>query len=125
MYYLPIESKEGSILLRYGIFDWLEYQNGPISETFENRLRMLEYADEAGFYAYHIAEHQGTPLSLDTSPAVFLSAASQRTSRLRLSALVFCLPWYDPLRLYNEICMLDQLSQGRLDVGIGRGVSPI
>jgi alkanesulfonate monooxygenase SsuD/methylene tetrahydromethanopterin reductase-like flavin-dependent oxidoreductase (luciferase family) len=112
-------------LLRYGIFDWLEDRGGPLAETFEDRLRMLEHADGAGFYAYHVAEHQGTPLSLDNSPAVFLSAASQRTSRLRLSALVFCLPWYDPLRLYNEICMLDQLSRGRLEVGIGRGVSPI
>jgi alkanesulfonate monooxygenase SsuD/methylene tetrahydromethanopterin reductase-like flavin-dependent oxidoreductase (luciferase family) len=112
-------------LLRYGVFDWLEHQDGPIAETFEDRLRMLEYADEAGFYAYHVAEHQGTPLSLDNEPAVFLAAASQRTQRLRLSALVFCLPWYDPLRLYNQICMLDQLSKGRLDVGIGRGVSPI
>ena len=86
---------------------------------------MMEFADEAGFYAYHLAEHQGTPLSLDTSPSLLLAAASQRTARLRLGALVFCLPWYDPLRLYNEICMLDQLSKGRLDVGIGRGVSPI
>jgi alkanesulfonate monooxygenase SsuD/methylene tetrahydromethanopterin reductase-like flavin-dependent oxidoreductase (luciferase family) len=86
---------------------------------------MLETAEELGFYGYHIAEHQGTPLSLDTSPSVLLAAATQRTSRLRLGALVYCLPWYDPLRLYNEICVLDQLSKGRLDVGIGRGVSPI
>ena len=112
-------------MLRYGIFDWLEHRPGPLSATFEQRLQMLEYADAAGFYAYHVAEHQGTPLSLDSSPAVYLSAASQRTDRLRLCALVFCLPWYEPLRLYNEICMLDQLSSGRLEVGIGRGVSPI
>ena len=56
---------------------------------------------------------------------LFLGAASQRTTRLRLGALVFCLPWYDPLRLYHEICMLDQLSKGRLEVGVGRGVSPV
>jgi alkanesulfonate monooxygenase SsuD/methylene tetrahydromethanopterin reductase-like flavin-dependent oxidoreductase (luciferase family) len=117
---MPIENQ-----LRFGIFDWLEHREAPLHDVFEDRLKMLEFADEAGFYAYHVAEHQGTPLSLDSSPAVWLAAASQRTSRLRLGALVFCLPWYNPLRLYNEICMLDQLSNGRLEVGIGRGVSPI
>src|SRR5205085_8318966 len=34
-------------------------------------------------------------------------------------------PWYNPYRLYNEVCMLDQLSGGRLELGVGRGVSPI
>src|SRR3954449_10394375 len=111
--------------LKYGIFDWVEHREGALSDVFDGRLAMLETAEELGFYGYHIAEHQGTPLSLDTSPSILLAAASQRTSRLRLGALVYCLPWYDPLRLYNEICMLDQLSKGRLEVGIGRGVSPI
>jgi alkanesulfonate monooxygenase SsuD/methylene tetrahydromethanopterin reductase-like flavin-dependent oxidoreductase (luciferase family) len=111
--------------LKYGIFDWVEHREGPLDAVFEERLAMLDAADDLGFYAYHVAEHQGTPLSLDTSPSLILAAASQRTQRLRLGALVYCLPWYDPLRLYNEICMLDQLSKGRLDVGIGRGASPI
>ena len=92
---------------------------------FEQRLQMIEHAEALGFHAYQVAEHQGTPLSLNSSPAVFLSAASQRTSRIRLIPTVLCLPWYNPFRLYSEICMLDQLSQGRIEVGIGRGVSPI
>jgi alkanesulfonate monooxygenase SsuD/methylene tetrahydromethanopterin reductase-like flavin-dependent oxidoreductase (luciferase family) len=112
-------------LLKYGIFDWLEHQDSPLDEIFEQRLQMLEQADQSGFHAYHVAEHQGTPLSLDSSPAVFMSAATQRTSRLRLIPTVFCLPWYNPFRLYNEICLLDQLSRGRIEVGVGRGVSPI
>lgn len=37
----------------------------------------------------------------------------------------YCLPWHNPLQLYHEICMLDQYSRGRLEVGIGRGASPI
>lgn len=111
--------------MKFGIFDWLEHRSSHLHDIFEDRLHMLEAAENLGFYAYHVAEHQGTPLSLDSSPAIFLTAASQRTSHLRLGALVFCLPWYDPLRLYNEICMLDQISKGRLEVGIGRGVSPI
>jgi alkanesulfonate monooxygenase SsuD/methylene tetrahydromethanopterin reductase-like flavin-dependent oxidoreductase (luciferase family) len=54
-----------------------------------------------------------------------LSALFQRTRRLRAGALTFCLPWHNPYRFYHEVCMLDQLSRGRLELGVGRGVSPI
>ena len=57
--------------------------------------------------------------------AQFLAALSQRTKRLRFGPLVYLFPFYHPLRLAEEICMLDQLSNGRLDVGLGRGISPI
>src|SRR5205807_6203727 len=86
---------------------------------------LAEAADRAGLHAYLIAEHQGTPLSINASPSVLLSAMFQRTRRLRAGALTFCLPWYNPYRFYNEVCMLDQLSGGRLELGVGRGVSPI
>src|SRR4029077_10980868 len=46
------------------------------------------------------------------------------TRRMRLGPLVYLLPLYSPLRLIEEICMLDHLSYGRLEVGVGRGVSP-
>ncbi len=49
---------------------------------------------------------------------------AQRTSRLRFGPLVYLLPFYHPLRLIEEICFLDQVSRGRMQIGIGRGVSP-
>lgn len=112
--------------MNFGIFDWVEH-SGRLSpaEVFEHKLELAAAADRAGFHAYLVAEHQGTPLSLDASPSVLLAAMSQRTRALRLGALTFCLPWYDPYRFYNEVCMLDQLSRGRLELGVGRGVSPI
>lgn len=55
------------------------------------------------------------------SPSVFLAAAIQRTSKIRIGPLVYVLPLHHPLRLYEEICMLDHLSGGRLTVGVGRG----
>ena len=70
-----------------------------------------------------MSEHHATPLSLTPSPSVFLAAVAQRTRRLRLGPLVYVLPAHHPLRLAEEICMLDHLSGGRLDVGIGRGAS--
>jgi alkanesulfonate monooxygenase SsuD/methylene tetrahydromethanopterin reductase-like flavin-dependent oxidoreductase (luciferase family) len=111
--------------LEFGVFDWIEWSDRPAGEIFEHKLAIAEAADKAGFHAWHIAEHQGTPLSIDGSPSLMLAAAIQRTKRLRLGALTFCLPWYNPFRFYNEICMLDQMSGGRLELGVGRGVSPI
>ena len=111
--------------LEFGLFDWIEWDKSAPNEIFENRLKMLEYADRSGFHSYHLAEHHITPLSVSPSPSVFLAAAAQRTSRLRLGPLVYLLPFYNPIRLYHEICMLDNLSNGRLDLGVGRGVSPV
>ena len=59
------------------------------------------------------------------SPAFFLAAVARPTTRLRLGPLVYILNLYYPLRLIEEIGMLDHLSGGRLELGIGRGVSPI
>jgi len=111
--------------LNFGIFDWVEESARPASEVYEHKLELATAADRAGFHGYLIAEHQGTPLSIDGSPALLLSAMFQRTQRLRAGALTFCLPWYNPYRFYNEVCMLDHLSNGRLELGVGRGVSPI
>jgi alkanesulfonate monooxygenase SsuD/methylene tetrahydromethanopterin reductase-like flavin-dependent oxidoreductase (luciferase family) len=111
--------------LHLGIFDWIEASRRSPAEVYEHKLELAAGAEKAGFHAYLIAEHQGTPLSIDGSPSVMLSAMFQRTARLRAGALCFCLPWYDPYRFYNEVCMLDQMSHGRLELGVGRGVSPI
>ena len=112
--------------LKFGIFDWIEAPaNRTAAELYAHKLALAQAADQAGFHAYLVAEHQGTPLSINAQPSVLLSAMIQRTTRLRVGALTFCLPWYNPYRLYNEVCMLDQLSRGRLEMGVGRGVSPI
>jgi len=112
--------------MNFGIFDWVEASEtlSP-AEVFEHKLQLAAAADQAGFHGMFLAEHQGTPLSIDGSPALLLAAMFQRTKRLRIGALTFCLPWYDPYRFYNEVCMLDQMSGGRLELGVGRGVSPI
>jgi len=113
-------------VLEAGLFDWVEASptRSP-GEVYAHKLRMAEAADRAGLHGYFLAEHQGTPLSIDASPSVLLAAIFERTKRLRAGALTFCLPWYNPYRFYSEICMLDHLSRGRLELGIGRGVSPI
>src|SRR5580700_5613957 len=59
------------------------------------------------------------------SPGIFLASVAQRTRRIRFGPLVYILPLYHPLRLAEEVVMLDRLSKGRLNLGIGRGISPI
>ena len=107
----------------FGLFDWIDRDKAPLHQLYEERLQLLEVADTAGFFCYHLAEHHATPLGMAPSPALFLTAAAQRTQNIRLGPLVYLLPLYDPLRLIEEVCMLDQLSGGRLELGVGRGVS--
>jgi alkanesulfonate monooxygenase SsuD/methylene tetrahydromethanopterin reductase-like flavin-dependent oxidoreductase (luciferase family) len=108
----------------FGLFDWIDRGKAPVHQLYEERLQVVEAADAAGFFCYHLAEHHATPLGMAPSPALFLTAAAQRTRRIRLGPLVYLLPLYNPLRLIEEVCMLDQLSDGRLELGVGRGVSP-
>jgi alkanesulfonate monooxygenase SsuD/methylene tetrahydromethanopterin reductase-like flavin-dependent oxidoreductase (luciferase family) len=108
----------------FGLFDWIDRTTTPLHQLYEERLQLLEAADTAGFFCYHLAEHHATPLGMAPSPALFLAAAAQRTQRIRLGPLVYLLPLYNPLRLIEEVSMLDQLSGGRLELGVGRGVVP-
>ena len=111
--------------MKFGVFDHLDASGAPLAEFYEHRLRLAEAYDRIGIHALHIAEHHATPLGMSPSPSVFLSAVAQRTKRLRFGPLVYTLALYHPLRLADEICMLDQLSGGRFELGVGRGVSPI
>ena len=110
--------------LEFGVFDHLDRNDLPLREYYEQRLKVIEALDRSGFYAYHVAEHHFTPLGMAPSPSVFLSAIAQRTKRLRFGTFVYALPVHHPLRVLEEICMLDHMSGGRLEIGFGRGSVP-
>ncbi len=111
--------------MRFGIFDHFELRDEPAAERYENRLQMIEAADAAGFWCYHKAEHHFTVLDVAPSANLLFAAAAQRTGCIRLGSLVYLLPFYDPVRLLEEICVLDHMTRGRLEVGVGKGVSPV
>ena len=111
-------------MVDFGLFDWVDRAQGSLGELYESRLKLIELADQAGFYGYHVAEHHGTPLGMAPSPSVFLAAVAQRTAHIRFSPMAYLLPMYHPVRLIEEVCMLDHLSNGRVELGISRGVSP-
>jgi len=111
------------LALRFGVFDHIEPVPGlSLEQIYQQRLIQIERLDQAGFYSYHLAEHH-TPAvhSLAPSQNVFLAAVSQHTKRLRFGPCVYVLPLHHPIRLIEEISMLDHLSGGRLEIGVGRG----
>jgi len=107
--------------MKFGIMDHVDASGLAAADQYAMRLDLLEAADRLGFYSYHVAEHHGTPLGLAPSPNVYLSAVAQRTRHLKLGPMVYVAALYHPMRLAEEACMLDQLSRGRLQLGIGRG----
>ena len=110
--------------MKFGVFDHMDDAGVSLGQLYADRLKLAEAYDRAGIYGYHLAEHHATPLGCASSPGLFLSAMAQRTTTLRFGPLVYLLPFYHPLRLIEEVCMLDQMSGGRFQLGVGRGVSP-
>ena len=110
--------------MEFGVFDHLDLSTASLGEHYESRLKLIEAYDRLGIHRYHLAEHHATPLGLAPSPSVFLAAVAQRTQRLRFGPLVYTLALHHPLRVAEEICMLDHMSRGRFELGVGRGVSP-
>ena len=111
--------------LEFGIFDHVDRHDQPLRDFYEDRFKLMDAYDRAGIFGYHCAEHHSTPLGMAPSPSVYLAAIAQRTRRLNFGPLVYTLALYHPLRLAEEICMLDQMSRGRFLLGIGKGISPI
>jgi alkanesulfonate monooxygenase SsuD/methylene tetrahydromethanopterin reductase-like flavin-dependent oxidoreductase (luciferase family) len=101
--------EESNMALQFGVFDHIEPIPGQeLDQIYRDRLHQVELFDASGFYAYHLAEHH-TPAvhSLAPSQNVFLAAASRSTSQIKLSPCIYVLPLHHPLRLIEEICMLD------------------
>jgi len=111
--------------VEFGVFDWVDVHAGrSIADTYEDRIAVARRADEGNFTRFHVAEHHGATLGLAASPGLFAAALARETKRLRLVPTTFIVPLYDPLRLVEEIAMIDHLSHGRLEIGIGKGSSP-
>src|ERR1700694_3156731 len=110
--------------MKFGLFDHVEDGGRPLATLFDERRLFARAPDDAGIYCLHVAEPHATPLNMVPVPGIYLGAVARATKRMRLGPPVYLLPLYSPLRLIEEICILDHLSHGRLEVGVGRGVSP-
>jgi alkanesulfonate monooxygenase SsuD/methylene tetrahydromethanopterin reductase-like flavin-dependent oxidoreductase (luciferase family) len=91
------------------------------ADLYRQHFEELALAEACGFHHYWFYEHHLSPTGPVPSPNLMVAAASQRTSRIRLGNMVTLLPVRNPLLVAEEMAMLDQMTGGRLDVGIGRG----
>ncbi|HUZ75254.1 MAG TPA: LLM class flavin-dependent oxidoreductase [Stellaceae bacterium] len=110
--------------MKVGIFDHLDRGDVTLTQFYEERIEFIAAAEAFGIASYHLAEHHWNPVGMAPLPGMFLAAAAKRTTRIRLGPLAYVLAFHNPMILAEEICMLDHLSGGRLDLGVGRGISP-
>lgn len=94
----------------------------PMADVYDEHIRLAQEIEEAGWHSYFVIEHQNSPIGRITAPSVYLTAVARATSRLRIGAMMWQLPLYHPIRLAQEVAMLDQLSRGRVEFGTGIGV---
>jgi len=86
-------------------------------------LTQLELAAELGFESVWITEHHFSSYSISPNPLMYLSYLAGRHPRVRLGTQVLVVPWHDPVRMAEEILLLDHVSGGRALIGFGRGLS--
>ena len=85
----------------------------------------MRAAEDMGFDSIWAPEHHSTEYGFSASPMVTLAAVASVTKRIRLGSGVLVLPFNDPIRVAEEAAMVDLMSDGRLDLGVGRGFQPI
>jgi alkanesulfonate monooxygenase SsuD/methylene tetrahydromethanopterin reductase-like flavin-dependent oxidoreductase (luciferase family) len=109
--------------MRFGLFEIAQQVGGKsTAEIYRDLLDEMVLAEQLGFDAVYFAEHHFSDYSIIPSPNLLIAALSQRTSRVRIGTLVNVLPFHNPVRMAEEVAMLDVLSGGRFEFGIGRGV---
>ena len=111
--------------MQFGVFyEWPNPRNGDWSQLFGEGLEQIQFAEEMGYDFVLIAEHHFS--NYGNSPAPLLQAAhiAQHTSRIKIATAVLVLPIWQPLRLAEEVAVLDHLSGGRFICGVGRGYQP-
>lgn len=92
------------------------------ADVYDTHIRQAKLMESVGFDAYWTLEHQGSYVGAVTSPQIFLTAVAQNTERIRLGTMIWQLPFHHPIRLAQDIAMLDHLSHGRVEFGTGIGV---
>ena len=94
-------------------------------ETYRGELRLVDLAEPLGFDSIWEPEHHFTDYEMTPDVLQFLTYCAGRTKHVRLGSMVVVLPWHDPLRVAEQIVLLDQLSDGRAILGIGRGLGAV
>lgn len=118
-------------MVKSWLFDIFNYPYEPTAEGFDPQLcqevydwhlESWELAEKVGFEGIMFSEHHYTAYNLSPSPNLLIAATAQRTKRVKLGVMINILPMHNPRRVAEECAMLDYLTHGRLEIGVGRGV---
>jgi len=106
-------------------FGWLTLALSPSPEEdaarIDDQIAQVCYAEELGFSDVWLTEHYFTGESVYNDALLFAAALAMRTERIRIGFAVVQMPFHHPVRLAVQLALLDNLSKGRIDVGIGKG----
>jgi alkanesulfonate monooxygenase SsuD/methylene tetrahydromethanopterin reductase-like flavin-dependent oxidoreductase (luciferase family) len=94
-------------------------------EVYRNELHLGDLAEPFGFDSLWGVEHHFTDYTMCPDVLQYLTYFAGRTQRIRLGSMVVVLPWHHPMRVAEQVSMLDHMSNGRLILGIGRGVARV
>lgn len=114
--------------IEYGLFDNLQIDPSdprPAGEVLEQRLDDIAYAESIGMWGYFTAERHFWSAYRSVAPSAWIAAASQRTKSIRLGVMAYTLALHAPAQLAEEIALLDVVSGGRFELGVGLGHRPI
>jgi alkanesulfonate monooxygenase SsuD/methylene tetrahydromethanopterin reductase-like flavin-dependent oxidoreductase (luciferase family) len=111
--------------VRFGTYYFFQAPPGHShAEVVHRELEQIVWAEELGFDSVWLTEHHFIEYGISVDPSLLASAAASRTRRVRIGLAAAILPFHDPIRLAEQLAMVDILSGGRLDVGVGRGNRP-
>jgi len=106
------------------IFQGTDHRRSDL-EVYQNELRLGSMAESLGFQSIWGVEHHFTDYTMCPDVLQLLSYFAARSEKLLLGSMVVVLPWHDPLRVAEQVAMLDCLSSGRVILGLGRGLGRI
>lgn len=106
--------------MKFGMFYIMPSPSGDHARDFAEMIEQIQYAEALGYDSVWLAEHHSA-YGIVGNPAVALAAIAQRTSRIRIGTAVAVLPFQNPVRVAEDYAVVDILSGGRLDFGVGRG----
>src|SRR5215510_6377554 len=93
-------------------------------QRYEELWRELRLCDELGYdYAFCVEHHFRPDESWISSPSVYIVGAAARTRRIRVGSMGYIVPLYHPLRLAEEIAVVDQMIGGRMELGLVPGIN--
>jgi alkanesulfonate monooxygenase SsuD/methylene tetrahydromethanopterin reductase-like flavin-dependent oxidoreductase (luciferase family) len=101
------------------------HATGDPSAVYDRHLSQVREAEELGYDQYYLIEHQNNRALRLTSAAVVLAAMARETSVIRIGAMIWPLPFHNPMRLAQDVATLDHLSHGRIEFGTGIGTQEV